>query len=221
MNVVSINWMNIKRKLKYRDQTTHNFLTKSLKVRRVYGDGCNSSAIFTGLIFGGLLIAIMLTSIFSIYEKVNLGTNDLPLETTIGVVVLSMMFGIAGGVIFVLAISLAIKRIKLMYFLWEINHGDNELLLLCIDKNKNDIKYVNWIKNQSITMKYGALAVTQSAKCKYRPFYYFRDGQLYILIVQNKNTGNFLIVDTSLKRLKISEQQRSEVYDVLNVATID
>lgn len=117
---MSISHMNIKRKIKYSDQSTHDFLINGLKIRRVYGDGCNSSVIFTGLIFGGLLIAIMLTSIFSIYEKVNLGTNELPLETTIGVIVLSMMFGIAGGVIFVLAISLAIKRIKLMYFLWEI-----------------------------------------------------------------------------------------------------
>jgi len=212
--------MNIK-KLKYSDQSAHNFLTNGLKVRRVYGDGCNSSAILTGFMFGSLLIAIMLTSIFSIYEKVNLGTNDLPFETTIGVVVTSMMFGIAGGVIFVMSLVLTIKRIKLMYFLWEINHGDSELALLHIDKRKDDVKYINRVKNKSIVVKYGALAVTQSAKCKYRPFYYFRDGQLYILIVQNKNTGNFLIVDTSLKRLKISEQQRSEVYDVLNVATID
>ncbi|MGL4675228.1 MAG: hypothetical protein ACRCXK_10240 [Wohlfahrtiimonas sp.] len=213
--------MNNKRKIQYSSQSNHEFLTNSLKVRRVYGDGCNSSAIFTGLIFGSLLIAIMLTSIFSIYEKVNLGTNDLPLETTIGVVALSMMFGIAGGIIFVLAISLAIKRIKLMYFLWEINHGDSELVLLCIDKRRDDIKYINSIKNKSIAMKYGALAITQSAKCKYRPFYYFRDEQQYILIVQNKNTGNFLVVDTDLKRLKIREQQRSEIHDLLNAATID
>lgn len=122
--------MNNKRKIQYSSQSNHEFLTNGLKVRRVYGDSCNSSAIFIGLIFGSLLIAMMLASIFSIYEKVNLGTNDLPLETTIGVVALSMMFGIAGGIIFVLAISLAIKRIKLMYFLWEINHGDSELLLL-------------------------------------------------------------------------------------------
>lgn len=69
-------------------------------------------------------------------------------------------------------------------------------------------------------MEYGAFVIIESERNRYRPFYYFRDGQQYILIVQNKNTGNFLVVDTDLKRLKISEQQRSDIYDLLNAATI-
>lgn len=281
--------MNIKRKIKYNNQSTHDFLINGLKVRRVYGDGCSLPVILMGLFFGGLLIIGMMMDIPRIYEDMQIQLNaelieaevatkcqrskhkgfntiyvdcsltiyyddktyqknlffidfttqdfsfkaikhrdhpdlisvDLALKTIIGQWAFSLILGFVGGMVVIHAVVLATRRIKLVYFLWEINHGYGELALLCVSEREEDVKYFNRVKNKSIAMKYGAFTITQSAKCKYHPFYYFRDGQLYILIVQNKNTGNFLIVDTSLKRLKISEQQRSEVYDALNVATID
>lgn len=280
--------MNIKRRIKYNNQSNYNFLTNGLKVRRVYGDGCSLPVIFMGVFFAFTLIAVMLTSIYNIYDDIqikfnaepieaevsgecqrskhkrrdsiyvdcdltiyydskiyrksfnfidfttqdftfqavkhkhnpNLITVDLALDTIISQVVFGILLGIGGGIMLFISFGLAIRRIKLMYFLWEINHGDSELALLHIDQRKDDVKYINRVKNKSVVVKYGAFAMTQSAKCKYRPFYYFRDGQQYILIVQNKNTGNFLVVDTDLKRLKISEQQRPKIYDLLNTATI-
>lgn len=279
--------MNIKQ-LKYSDQSTHSFLTNGLKVRRVYGDGCGVLVILMVLFFAFTLIAIMLTSIYSIYDDIQIKFNaepieakasgqcqrsqhkgqnsiyvdcdltidydhkryrksfhfidfttqefvfkavkhknnpdlitvDLALDTIARQLFFGILLGIGASIMFFVAFGLASRRIKLICFLREINRGYGELALLCVSERKEDIEYFNRVKNKPIAMEYGAFVIIESEKYKYRPFCYFRDNQQYVLIAQNKHTGNFLIVDTALKRLKISEQQRSEVYDALNAATI-
>lgn len=280
--------MNIKQ-LKYSDQSAYSFLTNGLKVRKVYGDGCGVPVILMVVFFACTLAAIMLTSIYNIYDDIQIKFNaepieaevsgkcqrsqhkgknsiyvdcdlaiyydnkryrksfhfidfttqdfifkavkhknkpdlitvDLALDTIARQLFFGILLGIGASIMFFVSFGLASRRIKLIYFLREINHGHGELALLCVSERKEDIEYFNRVKNKPIAMEYGAFVMMESEKCKYRPFYYFRDDQQYILIVQNKNTGNFLVVDTDLKRLKIREQQRSEIHDLLNAATID
>lgn len=280
--------MNIKRRIKYSNQSVHSFLTNGLKVRRVYGDGCGLPVILMGLFFACTLIAMMLVSIYNIYDDIQIKLNpesieaevfgkcerskhkrrysiyvdcdltiyydskiyrkrfnfidfttqnfvfqaikhknnpdlitvDLALDTIVSQMIFGILLGIGGGIMIFISCDLATRRIKLSCFLREINHGDGELALLCVSEREEDIEYFNNVKNKRIKMTYGAFTITRSAKYKYRPFYYFFDNQQYILIIQNKKTGNFLVVDTDLKRLKISEQQRSDIHDLLNTAVI-
>lgn len=138
----------------------------------------------------------------------NLISVDLALQHITAIFLRKLMWLLLGVISSIGALYLIINRLKARYFTFELNRGITNLVLIPIDHlrelGKGDgIRYFNCMGKVQVRMRYGDLVGSK----KSHPYLVYRHSRLYVLIARNDNTGNFLVVDEGVKRLRLGEEE--------------